>query len=153
MRVVIQRVSHATIISNGNLTGEIDNGYVVLLGIRRGDEKIEADKLVSKVAKLRIFSDENGKMNKSINDIGGSAIVASNFTLYANCVHGARPDFMESEAPDRANELYEYFVSELRKLIPNVSTGIFGADMKINMVNDGPITIVIDSEKLSGKGH
>ncbi|MCQ2771302.1 MAG: D-aminoacyl-tRNA deacylase [Clostridia bacterium] len=151
MRAVLQRVSEAQVVSDGVLTGKIGDGLVILLGVRKGDSEEDAQKLAEKISKLRIFSDENGKLNKSIVDIGGSAIVVSNFTLYANYAHGNRPDYFESEEPTRANELYEYFVSLLRPLVGNVSTGIFGADMKLSLLNDGPITIVMDSEILTKK--
>lgn len=152
MRAVIQRVSRSEVISNGALTGQTNTGLVILLGVRRGDSEDDADKLAKKIANLRIFSDENDKLNKSVNDVGGSVLVVSNFTLYANYAHGNRPDYFESEEPIRANELYEYFVNSLKPLVPGISTGIFGADMKISMENDGPITIVMDSEILTGKG-
>ena len=152
MRAVIQRVSRSEVLSNGTLTGHTEIGLVVLLGIRHGDAEEDADKLAKKIANLRIFSDENDKLNKSVNDVNGSVLVVSNFTLYANYAHGNRPDYFESEEPVRANELYEYFVNALRPLVPGISTGIFGADMKISMENDGPITIVMDSEILTGKG-
>lgn len=152
MRAVIQRVLRSSVLSDGIPTGSTENGLMVLIGVRRGDDESDADVLVSKISKLRIFSDENGKMNMSISDVGGSMLVVSNFTLYANYAHGNRPDYFESEAPARANELYEYFVSEMRKTGINVSTGVFGADMKIDMVCDGPVTIVMDSDIIKNKG-
>ena len=151
MRAVIQRVLRSSVVSDGVPTGKSEAGLMILLGVRRGDEEKDAAVLAEKIAKLRIFNDENGKMNKSVCDVGGSALVISNFTLYANYAHGNRPDYFTSEGPERASMLYEYFVSELKKSIP-VETGVFGADMTIDMVCDGPVTIVMDSEILLGKG-
>lgn len=151
MKAVIQRVSRSSVVSDGVPTGKIDNGLMILLGVKRGDSESDATVLAEKIAKLRIFCDENDKMNKSVVDVGGSALVVSNFTLYANYAHGNRPDYFTSEEPTRASELYEFFVSELRKSVP-VETGVFGADMKIDMVCDGPVTIVMDSEVLKNKG-
>jgi D-tyrosyl-tRNA(Tyr) deacylase len=152
MRVVIQRVSSASVVSDGVLTGKIGTGFLLLLGVAKGDEKLDAELLAAKVAKLRIFSDENDKMNLSIKDIGGSALVVSNFTLSANYAHGNRPDYFGAEAPERANELYEYFVSLLKKEIEMVETGVFGAHMDISIEANGPITIVMDSDVLRRKG-
>jgi D-tyrosyl-tRNA(Tyr) deacylase len=125
---------------------------MLLLGVKKGDGENDALLLADKIAKLRIFSDENGKMNKSVNDIGGGALIVSNFTLCANYAHGNRPDYMEAEKPARANELYEYFVSLMRERVASVGTGVFGADMEITMKADGPVTIVMDSEILKNKG-
>lgn len=151
MKAVIQRVSRSSVISDGIPTGKIENGLMILLGVKRGDNESDATLLAEKIAKLRIFCDENDKMNKSIVDVGGSALVVSNFTLYANYAHGNRPDYFTSEEPTRACELYEFFVKELKKSVP-VETGVFGADMKIDMECDGPVTIVMDSEVLKNKG-
>jgi len=150
MRAVIQRVCGASVISDGVPTGKCGEGLMILLGVKRGDSENDAEILAQKIAKLRIFSDNDGKMNKSVLDVGGSALVISNFTLYANYEHGNRPDYFTSEAPQRANELYLYFVKMLSAQIP-VETGVFGADMKITMTADGPVTIVMDSELLKGK--
>ena len=152
MRAVIQRVSSAKVVSDGVLTGDVQQGLMILLGVAKGDETLDAELLAAKIPKLRIFSDENDKMNKSVKDIGGSALVVSNFTLSANYAHGNRPDYFGAEAPERANELYEYFVSLLRKEISIVETGVFGAHMDISMVANGPITIVMDSDVLRRKG-
>ena len=152
MRAVIQRVSSASVVSDGVPTGKIEQGLMILLGVAKGDEKLDAELLSAKISKLRIFSDENDKMNKSVKDIGGGALVISNFTLSANYAHGNRPDYFGAEAPERANELYEYFVSLLRKEVSVVETGVFGAHMDISMVANGPITIVMDSEVLRRKG-
>lgn len=152
MRVVIQRVAAASVVSDGVLTGKIGPGLMLLLGVAKGDEKLDAELLAVKISKLRIFSDENDKMNLSVKDIGGSALVVSNFTLSANYAHGNRPDYFGAETPDRANELYEYFVSLLRKEIGTVETGVFGAHMDISIEANGPITIVMDSDVLRRKG-
>jgi D-tyrosyl-tRNA(Tyr) deacylase len=133
-------------------TGEIGAGLMLLLGVKKGDSENDALLLADKIAKLRIFSDENGKMNKSVNDIGGGALIVSNFTLCANYAHGNRPDYMEAEKPPRATELYEYFVSLMRERVASVGTGVFGADMEITMKADGPVTIVMESEILKNKG-
>ncbi len=152
MRAVIQRVASSSVIADGTQAGRIGEGLLILLGVMKGDEKQDAELLAAKIAKLRIFSDENGKMNKSVKDIGGSALVVSNFTLGANYAHGNRPDFMNSEGPERANELYEYFTSLLRNEIGTVETGVFGAHMDIAIEANGPITIVMESDVLKRKG-
>lgn len=152
MRAVIQRVSSSKVIADGTLSGSIGQGLMILLGVMKGDEKVDAELLAAKIAKLRIFSDENGKMNKSLIDVNGSALVVSNFTLGANYAHGNRPDFLNSEAPDRANDLYEYFISLLKKDIPIVESGVFGAHMDLTIEANGPITIVMESDVLKRKG-
>ena len=152
MRVVIQRVSSASVVSDGVLTGNIQKGLMLLLGVAKGDEELDAELLAAKISKLRIFSDENDKMNLSVKDVGGSALVVSNFTLSANYAHGNRPDYFGAESPERANQLYGYFVQLLRKEIGIVETGVFGAHMEISMVANGPITIVMDSDVLRRKG-
>ena len=152
MTAVIQRVKCASVISDGVLTGEIEAGLMLLLGVKKGDTEDDALLLAEKISKLRIFSDENGKMNKSVKDIGGGAHKVSNFTLCANYAHGNRPDYMEAEKPPRATELYEYFVSLMRERVACVGTGVFGADMEIDMKADGPVTIVMESEILKNKG-
>lgn len=152
MTAVIQRVKCASVVSDGALTGEIDAGLMLLLGVKKGDCENDALLLAEKISKLRIFSDENGKMNKSVKDIGGGALIVSNFTLCANYAHGNRPDYMEAEKPPRACELYEHFVSLMRERVESIGTGVFGADMEITMKADGPVTIVMDSEILKNKG-
>ena len=152
MQAVIQRVSSSSVIADGVLSGKIGQGLMILLGVAKGDEQKDAELLAAKIAKLRIFSDENDKMNLSVLDVGGEALVVSNFTLCANYAHGNRPDYMNAEVPERANALYEYFVSLLRKDVKNVATGVFGADMSISIEADGPITIVMESEVLRRKG-
>ncbi|MBO4429166.1 MAG: D-tyrosyl-tRNA(Tyr) deacylase [Clostridia bacterium] len=152
MKAIIQRVSRSQVVADGVLTGKIGHGLMILLGVGKGDDYADADLLAEKISKLRIFSDENGKMNKSVIDVGGEALVVSNFTLYANYAHGNRPDYFDSEAPERANELYTYFADKLKALIGGVATGIFGADMQIDMCCDGPVTIVMESDVLKNKG-
>ena len=146
MRVVVQRVKHASVTINGSVNGKINNGFLVLLGIQSTDSEQDVDYLVKKVTNLRIFSDENDKMNLSLKDVNGELLIVSQFTLYANCKEGNRPSFVEAAKPDIAIPLYEYFVSECKKTIPVVETGIFGADMKVDLLNDGPVTIIMDSK-------
>jgi D-tyrosyl-tRNA(Tyr) deacylase len=148
MKVVIQRVKKASVIADGIHSGACGQGLLLLLGVAKGDEALDADLLADKIAKLRIFSDENGKMNRSVLDIGGEVLVVSNFTLLANYAHGNRPDYFDGASPDVANALYEHFVSVLKEKIPHVETGVFGADMQIDAVCDGPVTIWMESEKL-----
>ena len=146
MRVVVQRVKHASVTINGNVNGKINNGFLVLLGIQATDSEQDVDYLVKKVTNLRIFSDGNDKMNLSLKDVNGELLIVSQFTLYANCKEGNRPSFVEAAKPDIAIPLYEYSVSECKKIIPVVETGIFGADMKVDLLNDGPVTIIMDSK-------
>ena len=147
MIAVIQRVSHAGVSVDGNTVGSVNKGLLILLGVKNGDCERDAELLADKIAKLRIFSDENGKMNLSCIDVEGGALVISNFTLLANYKKGNRPDYMNGAKPDVANTLYEYFCQRLSASVP-VSKGIFGADMKVELLNDGPVTIVMDSEVL-----
>ena len=146
MRFVIQRVTHASVTVNGNVVGKIEKGFVVLIGVGKEDTKKEADYLVKKMTGLRIFEDENGKTNLSLKDVEGSLLLISQFTLYANCRAGNRPSFTEAGDPDKANELYEYIIAECKKRIDVVETGIFGADMKVDLQNDGPFTIFLEQE-------
>ena len=146
MRVVVQRVKHASVTINGTVNGKINNGFLVLLGVQSTDSEQDVDYLVKKVTNLRIFSDENDKMNLSLKDVNGELLIVSQFTLYANCKEGNRPSFVEAAKPDIAIPLYEYFVSECKKIIPVVETVIFGADMKVDLLNDGPVTIIMDSK-------
>ena len=147
MIAVIQRVKKSSVTIENNLHSKIDEGLLVLLGVKQGDTERDAELLCKKIAKLRIFSDENGKMNLSVQDIGGSVLVVSNFTLLANYKKGNRPDYMNGARPDEANRLYEYFCDALALDVP-VQRGIFGADMLLEITNDGPVTIVMDSEVL-----
>lgn len=148
MRFVIQRVKQASVQVNGESVGSIKKGYLVLIGVSDTDTETVADKLVKKMIGLRIFEDENGKTNLSLADVGGSLLLVSQFTLYANCRKGNRPSFTEAGAPDRAEALYRYIIDECKKSVPEVQTGIFGADMKVSLINDGPFTILLDSEKM-----
>lgn len=151
MICVIQRVNSAVVYADGEFSGEIGKGLYLLLGVAKGDEKADAIALAEKISKLRIFSDENGKMNLSIKDVGGKALVVSNFTLNANYAHGNRPDYFNSAPPVSANELYEFFVGELSARGIECATGVFGADMRTEMSTDGPVTIVMDSSILLRK--
>lgn len=146
MKLVIQRVSRASVTVRGEIIGRIDQGYLVLVGVGQGDTKEDADRLVRKMIGLRIFSDENGKINRSLKDVNGQLLLVSQFTLYADCRHGNRPGFTEAGDPALAEELYEYVIAACRKEIPVVEQGEFGAEMKVELVNDGPFTILLDSE-------
>lgn len=148
MRFVIQRVKHASVAVDGETVGKIDEGYMVLIGIAKDDTRETADRLLAKMLKLRIFSDENGKTNLSLSDVDGQLLLISQFTLYADCRHGNRPGFTDAAGPDEANALYEYIISEAKKSVPVVEKGIFGADMKVEMLNDGPFTVILDSDKI-----
>ena len=151
MRAIIQRVSHASVTIDGAVKGEIGQGFLVLFGAGEGDTRAEAELLAKKTAGMRIFCDENGKMNLSLADICGSVLVISQFTLYADCRRGNRPSFTGAAQPDIADGLYEYYVRLLREEhgISDVQTGEFGADMKVELLNDGPVTILLDSEELT----
>ena len=151
MIAVIQRVSKAAVHVNNELVGSCAHGLLVLLGVAEGDNDDDARVLAKKIINLRIFSDENDKMNLSIRDVDGEALVISQFTLLANYRHGNRPDFLGSAKPDEANRLYEYFKTLLSREIRRVESGIFGADMKVTLTNDGPVTICMDSEVLKKK--
>lgn len=144
MKLVIQRVNHAAVRVEGECIGKIGKGFLILFGVGSEDSKELCDRFVEKLLKLRIFEDEQGKTNLSLGDVGGELLIVSQFTLYADCKKGNRPSFVHAAKPDLANELYEYFVSECRKRVPVVQTGEFGADMKVELENDGPFTIVLD---------
>ena len=147
MRAVIQRVNKSSVSVDGEIKGSVGKGYNILLGVMDGDAEPQAELLASKVAKLRVFEDEAGKMNKSITDIGGEILVISQFTLCADIRKGNRPSFTDSAPPAEANRLYEYFCSKLRENgIAKVETGVFAADMKVEIENDGPVTIVMDTD-------
>ena len=148
MRFVIQRVTDSSVVIDGETVGKIGKRYLVLIGVSDTDTEAVADKMVKKMIGLRIFEDENGKTNLSLADVGGSLLLVSQFTLYANCRKGNRPSFIEAGSPDRAEALYEYIIAECRKSVPDVQTGRFGAEMKVSLVNDGPFTILLDSETL-----
>lgn len=151
MTAVLQRVKRAEVKIDGESVGAIDAGLMILLGVAAGDEERDADALVQKIVKFRIFSDENGKMNRSVQDVGGSALVVSNFTLCGSYRHGNRPDFCATAAPPAvADALYTYFMEKMRAFVP-VSSGRFGADMEVTIVNDGPVTFVLESDVLLKK--
>lgn len=146
MKLLVQRVSSAKVDVDSKTVGKINNGFLVLIGVTHTDTREIADYLVKKLCNLRVFKDENSKMNLSIKDVDGELLIVSQFTLYADCHHGNRPSFVNSTKPDMANELYEYFVEKCRKEVKNVETGIFGADMKVSLLNDGPVTIMLEKE-------
>lgn len=147
MRAVIQRVTEAAVTIDGETVGSIGRGFLVLLGIHGNDEKADADYIIKKVSGLRVFEDAEGKMNLSLSQVGGSLLVVSQFTLYGDARHGNRPAFIEAALPEKAIPLYEYIVSKLRESF-EVQTGVFGADMQVSLINDGPVTIMLDSTKL-----
>ena len=147
MRVVIQRSKQSKVTINGKVNGQIDHGYVILVGFTDGDNEKIIDKMVNKIVNLRIFEDENEKMNLSILDTNGSILSISQFTLYANCSEGRRPSFVSAMNPTEATKLYDVFNEKLREFV-HVETGIFGSDMKVEIYNDGPVTIVLDSNEI-----
>ena len=149
MRFVVQRVTHASVTVDGNVIGKIGQGFMVLIGVSDEDTKETADKMVKKLLRLRIFEDENGKTNLDIHTVGGSLLLISQFTLYADCKHGNRPSFIKAGKPDMANEMYEYIIAKCREQVEIVETGEFGADMKVELLNDGPFTILLDSDQLA----
>lgn len=144
MKLVIQRAKDASVTVNEKIVGKIDKGFVVLFGVKEGDTREDADYLVKKLINLRVFTDENDKMNLSIKEVGGELLIISQFTLYADCSGGNRPSFVNAAKPDIANELYEYFCSECEKQNIKVEKGIFGAKMEVRLMNDGPVTIILD---------
>lgn len=148
MRFVIQRVKEANVEVDENIVGEIKKGFLVFIGITHTDTKQIADTMIKKMLNLRIFEDESGKMNKSLIDVNGELLLISQFTLYADCKRGNRPDFINAAKYDDANRLYEYIIKKCKETDFKVEKGIFGADMKISLLNDGPVTIILDSEDL-----
>ena len=149
MKAVVQRVASARVKVNGEIKGQIKKGFLVLLGVAAEDTQKHADALAAKIAGLRVFSDENDKMNLSLTSVNGEALVISNFTLYGDCSHGRRPSFIAAARPETAEPLYEYFCRKLTESgVRNVEKGVFGADMKVELLNDGPVTLVIDSDDL-----
>ena len=144
MKLVVQRVKKAEVKVDGNIIGKIDKGFLVLIGIKVGDTKEQADYLVKKLCNLRVFSDENDKMNLSIKDVKGKLLIVSQFTLYGDCSQGNRPSCIEAARPEEANPLYEYFCNQCELNNIEVQKGIFGADMKVELINDGPVTIIIE---------
>lgn len=152
MKAVLQRVKNAGVSVDGQLAGECGKGLCILFGAEAGDTRADAELLAAKIVRLRIFSDANGKMNLSLKDIDGDVLVVSNFTLLADYRHGNRPDYLGAAPPDIANGLYGYFVDLLKAEIGQVGTGVFGAHMELSIINDGPVTIVMDSNVLKKKG-
>lgn len=148
MRFVIQRVTHASVTVDGSVTGAIDKGFLVLIGVEESDTKDIADKMIKKLVGMRIFEDENGKTNLALADVGGSLLLVSQFTLYADCKKGNRPSFTKAGNPAMAEEMYEYIITECRKQVENVQVGVFGADMKVELLNDGPFTVILDSAEI-----
>lgn len=149
MKAILQRVKFAKVEVDGETVGEIGQGFLVLLGVAQEDDRKEAEVLSNKIAGLRVFTDENDKMNLSLSDIGGEVLVISNFTLCADCSHGRRPSFIAAARPEQAEPLYEYFCQRLREAgVKKVAQGIFGADMAVSLINDGPVTIDINSKDL-----
>ena len=148
MRFVIQRVTEASVTIDGKVKGSIGKGFMVLIGVGESDTKEVADKMVKKLIGMRIFADENDKTNLSLADVGGSLLLISQFTLYADCKKGNRPSFVKAGSPEMATELYEYIIEECKKQVADVQTGEFGADMTVSLVNDGPFTIILNSEEL-----
>ena len=148
MKFVIQRVKQASVKVEGSVIGEIEKGYLVLIGVSDKDTEAVADKMIKKMIGLRIFEDAEGKTNLSLADVGGSLLLVSQFTLYANCKKGNRPRFIEAGAPDKANQLFEYIIEESKKSVSVVQTGRYGAELEVSLINDGPFTILLDSEML-----
>lgn len=152
MRAVVQRVSSACVRVDNNTTGEIGDGFLVLLGVSHEDTEKQADILASKIAGLRVFTDENDKMNLSLQSVNGGVLVISNFTLYGDCSHGKRPSFINAARPEKAEPLYEYFCKKLEENgVAKVEKGIFGADMKVSLLNDGPVTLILDTNDMERK--
>lgn len=151
MRIVLQRVKHASVTVDEKVIGSIGEGFLILLGVCNEDTEETVDRMIDKVCRLRIFQDENGKTNRSLADVGGSLLVVSQFTLYADCSQGNRPGFTQAGSPEHANRLYEYALERCRQHVKVVEHGEFGADMKIELLNDGPFTLVLDSETMVKK--
>lgn len=148
MIAVIQRVKQAEVTVEEQSVGKCGKGFLILLGVASGDTYADADVIIKKIPALRIFTDAEDKMNLSLNDVNGEILAISNFTLLANCRRGNRPDYMGAEKPEAASKMYDYFVSKLRESVPHVATGIFGADMQIDVIDDGPVTIILESNAL-----
>ena len=148
MRTVVQRVTHASVKVDGQTIGEIGKGFLILLGVAEEDDEAIADKMADKICHLRIFEDENGKTNLSLADVSGESLVVSQFTLYADCKKGNRPSFVKAGNPEKANRLYEYFMKRCQTHVQTVEHGQFGADMKVELLNDGPFTLMLDSKEL-----
>jgi len=146
MKILLQRVKKASVWINGQSTGSIGQGVLLVIGVGVHDTEEQAEYLADKCANLRIFSDEQGKMNCSLVDTGGSALVVSQFTLYGDCSHGRRPSFIDAAPPEKGDALYRHFVAHLKKCVPNVQTGVFGAMMDVELINDGPVTLLLERE-------
>ena len=144
MKIVLQRVTHASVKVDGTVTGKIDTGYLILFGAGKDDTQEDCRRLADKIINLRIFPDDNGKINLSLKDVKGSLLIVPQFTLYADCRKGNRPNFIQAGSPDSANSLFEYFTEYCRSKGQDVETGIFGADMKVELLNDGPFTIILE---------
>ncbi|WP_303835449.1 D-aminoacyl-tRNA deacylase [Ruminococcus flavefaciens] len=144
MRIVLQRVTSASVKVDGNITGKIDTGFLLLFGVGHEDTEEDCRRLADKISGLRIFSDENDKINLDLSSVGGQLLVVPQFTLYADCRKGNRPNFIQAAKPEKANALYEYFVEYLRSKGNHVETGVFGADMKVELLNDGPFTVILE---------
>ncbi len=148
MRFVIQVVDNSSVTVDGKVVGQIGKGFMVLIGVGKGDNEQIADKMIKKMTGLRIFKDENGKTNLSLSDVGGELLLISQFTLYADCRHGNRPNFLNAGTPDEAERLYEYIIGKTRELGYKVETGVFGEHMDVSLINDGPFTIILDSDDM-----
>ncbi len=148
MKFIIQRVTSASVTVDSQTVGQIKNGFLVFVGISENDTKEKADKMVQKMLNLRIFEDDAGKTNLNLSSVNGELLIISQFTLYADCSHGNRPSFTSAGKPDMANELYEYIIAKCKETVTNVEHGVFGADMKVSLLNDGPFTIILDSDEL-----
>jgi len=146
MRIVIQRVLEAKVEVDGICTGRIGKGFLIFLGVGRNDDRQIADRYIDKILKLRIFADDQGKTNLSLQDVGGEVLVVSQFTLYADCRKGNRPDFLRAAGASKAKEMYEYFLGQIKERLGKVESGEFGADMKVSLVNDGPFTVILDED-------
>ena len=144
MRIVVQRVTRASVEVDGEICGKIGKGFLVLLGVGENDTEAECIRLADKLINLRIFSDENDKINLALKDVGGELLIVSQFTLYADCRKGNRPNFIQAAKPELANKLYEFFIDYCKKKVPVVQSGIFGADMKVDLLNDGPFTVILE---------
>ena len=147
MKFVIQRVNNASVTIDEKIVGKINKGFLVLIGVSNDDTKEIADKMIKKLIGMRIFEDENGKTNLALADVDGELLLVSQFTLYANCKKGNRPSFINAGAPDMANEMYEYIIEKCREMVKVVETGEFGADMKVSLTNDGPVTFWLDTSR------
>ena len=150
MKFVIQRVTRASVTVDGEVTGKIGKGFMVLIGVAQSDTEEIADKMVKKMCNLRIFEDSEGKTNLALADVGGELLLISQFTLYADCHKGNRPSFIDAGKPDMASAMYEYIIEEAKKYVPTVERGIFGVEMKVELLNDGPFTVILDSADLFG---